>query len=172
MLGLCCCMGFSLVESRGYSLAAVHRLLTAVASLVAAPRLWSTGSAVVGHECNCSATCGIFPDQGSNLCLLHWQADSLPQGHQGSPSSALHLIQQVLRKCLPERPGWLHRCATRRLFRGLCSEGRAPPGITALSLLFFSESFLNKRSCPVTLCWSLLVPPGCLNNTFYWTARY
>jgi len=28
-------MGFSLVESRGYSLAAVHRLLTAVASLVA-----------------------------------------------------------------------------------------------------------------------------------------
>ena len=21
---------------------------------------------------------GIFPTQGSNLCLLHWQADSLP----------------------------------------------------------------------------------------------
>ena len=32
--------------------------------------------------------CGIFLDQGSNLCLLHWQADSLPLGHQGSPASS------------------------------------------------------------------------------------
>ena len=28
---------------------------------------------------------GIFPTQGSNLCLLRWQADSLPLDHQGSP---------------------------------------------------------------------------------------
>ena len=28
---------------------------------------------------------GIFLDQGSNFCLLHWQADSLPLSHQGSP---------------------------------------------------------------------------------------
>ena len=35
MLGLCCCTGFSLVvESEGYSLAVVVRLLVAVASLV------------------------------------------------------------------------------------------------------------------------------------------
>ena len=26
----------------------------------------------------------IFPTQGSNPCLLHWQADSLPLIHQGS----------------------------------------------------------------------------------------
>ena len=26
---------------------------------------------------------GIFPDQGLNLSLLHWQADSLPLSHQG-----------------------------------------------------------------------------------------
>ena len=26
----------------------------------------------------------IFPDQGLNSCLLHWQADSLPVSHQGS----------------------------------------------------------------------------------------
>ena len=25
---------------------------------------------------SCSVACGIFPDQGSNLCLLHWQVDS------------------------------------------------------------------------------------------------
>ena len=28
---------------------------------------------------------GIFPTQGSNLCLLRWQADSLSLSHQGSP---------------------------------------------------------------------------------------
>ena len=28
---------------------------------------------------------GIFPTQGSNLCLLHWQADSLPLSLLGSP---------------------------------------------------------------------------------------
>ena len=28
---------------------------------------------------------GIFLTQGLNLCLLHWQADSLPLSHQGSP---------------------------------------------------------------------------------------
>ena len=27
----------------------------------------------------------IYIDQGSNLCLLNWQADSLSLGHQGSP---------------------------------------------------------------------------------------
>ena len=27
----------------------------------------------------------IFPTQGSNLRLLHWQAVSLPLSHQGSP---------------------------------------------------------------------------------------
>ena len=36
VLGLCCCVGFSLVAASGrYSLVAVHRLLTAVAPLVA-----------------------------------------------------------------------------------------------------------------------------------------
>ena len=28
---------------------------------------------------------GIFPTQGSNLHLLHWQVGSLPLSHQGSP---------------------------------------------------------------------------------------
>ena len=27
---------------------------------------------------------GIFPTQGLNLCLLHWQEDSLPLSHQGN----------------------------------------------------------------------------------------
>ena len=43
------------------------------------------GSVVVAHGPSCSAACGIFPDQGSNPCALHWQADSQPLRHQGSP---------------------------------------------------------------------------------------
>ena len=43
------------------------------------------GSAAVAHGPSCSEACGIFPDQGSNPCPLHWQADSQPLHHQGSP---------------------------------------------------------------------------------------
>ena len=60
---------------------------------------WSTssrraGSLVVAHGPSCSAACGIFPDQGSNPCPLHWQADSQPLRHQGSP--APHLLSQAI----------------------------------------------------------------------------
>ena len=34
---------------------------------------------------------GTFLTQESNLCLLHWQVDSLPLSHQGSP---LHTNEQ------------------------------------------------------------------------------
>ena len=43
------------------------------------------GSVVVAQGPSCSAACGIFPDQGSNPCPLHWQADSQTLRHQGSP---------------------------------------------------------------------------------------
>ena len=43
------------------------------------------GSVIVAHASSCSAACGILPDQGSNPCPLHWQADSQPLRHQGSP---------------------------------------------------------------------------------------
>ena len=49
-----------------------------------------SGSVVVAHGPSCSAACGIFPDQGSNLCPLHWQADSQSLRHQGSPVGILH----------------------------------------------------------------------------------
>ena len=45
------------------------------------------GSAAVAHGPSRSAACGILPDQGSNPCPLHRQADSQPLRHQGSPSS-------------------------------------------------------------------------------------
>ena len=43
------------------------------------------GSVIVAHGLSSSAACGIFPDQGSNPCPLHRQADSQPLRHQGSP---------------------------------------------------------------------------------------
>ena len=33
---------------------------------------------------------GIFLDQGSNPCFLHWQVDSLPLSHLGSPGMFLN----------------------------------------------------------------------------------
>ena len=37
------------------------------------------------REPRCSEVHGIFTDQGSNPHLLHWQADSLSPGQEGSP---------------------------------------------------------------------------------------
>ena len=59
--------------------------------------LWSTGSrragsVVVAHGPSCSVACGIFPDQGTNPCPLHWQADSQPLRHQGSPNIIFYII--------------------------------------------------------------------------------
>ena len=66
-------------------------------SLSRPPLLRSTGSrcagsAIVAHGPSCSVACGIFPDQGSNPCPLHWQADSQPLRHQGSPPSPTSCI--------------------------------------------------------------------------------
>ena len=44
------------------------------------------------HGLSRPAARGIFPDQGSNLCVLHWQADSLSLGHQGSRRCRIDLI--------------------------------------------------------------------------------
>ena len=39
----------------------------------------------MAHGLSCSAACGIFPDQASNPCPLHWQVDSQPLRHQEVP---------------------------------------------------------------------------------------
>ena len=72
------CTGFSLVAvSGGYSLAVTCWLLTTVAFLVVEHRLWGLrASVMMAHGLRCSRASGIFPDQGWNPCLLHWQWDS------------------------------------------------------------------------------------------------
>ena len=108
VLGLrCCTQAFSSCGEQGLLFVAVRGLLIAVASLVVEhglqahglQQLWhtgsvvvahglqSTGSVVVAHELSCFVACGIFPDQGLNPCPLHWQADSQPLCHRGSPGN-------------------------------------------------------------------------------------
>ena len=41
------------------------------------------------HRLSCSMACGIFLDQGLNLCLLQWQMHSLPLSHQ---ESSIHFL--------------------------------------------------------------------------------
>ena len=59
-----------------------------------AQKLWLPGpraQASLVRGLSCSTACGIFPDQGSNSCLLHWQVDSLPLSHQGNPSCVFRI---------------------------------------------------------------------------------
>ena len=83
-------LGLSLVVASGDCSPEVGELLIAVDSLVALGR---AGSEAVTHGLRCSAVCGILPDQRSNPCLLHWQVDSLPLEHQGSPISSILLLK-------------------------------------------------------------------------------
>ena len=46
---------------------------------------WDSPGKNTGVGCNFLLQ-GIFLTQGSSLSLLHWQVDSLPLSHQGSPS--------------------------------------------------------------------------------------
>ena len=72
--------------------------------------LWSTGSRLEGFNSHgswapehklsscgtwsCSTACGIYPNLGSNLCLLHWHVDSLPRNHQKSPIFHVFISQK------------------------------------------------------------------------------
>ena len=70
------------MAEHGLSLAAMVKLLIAVMPLVAEHGLQGTGSVAVPPGLSRSLACGIFPDQGSNPCLLCWYVDSLPLSHQ------------------------------------------------------------------------------------------
>ena len=82
-----CARTFSNCSKWGPLFIAVRGPLTIAASRCGAQApdaqaqyLWFTDLVAPQHV-------GIFPDQGSNPCPLHWQADSQPLRHQGSPHS-------------------------------------------------------------------------------------
>ena len=84
---------FSRCGDRGLLFVVLHRLLIAVASLLQstgsrapASVVAVLGSVVVVHGLRCPVACGIFPDQGSNLCPLrckwilhHWTTREVPE---------------------------------------------------------------------------------------------
>ena len=88
MLGLVAAHGLSLVlASGGYPSSRCSGLfwwlllLQSTGSRAGRPQeLWRTGLVA-------PSSCGIFWDQGSSSCPLHWQADSQPLDHQGHPIS-------------------------------------------------------------------------------------
>ena len=79
------CSGFSCGAFQSGSRVCRLQQLWHMTSVVVARRLQSTGSVAVAHGLSCSVASGLFLDQGSNPCLLHCQADSLPLSHQGNP---------------------------------------------------------------------------------------
>ena len=103
MLVLRCCVGFSLVvasggysqfQCLGFSLPWLL-LLRSIGSRACGPS--SCDFQALEHRLNsyglsCSMACGIFADQGSDPCLLHWQVNSLLLSHHGSP--AQHSIEE------------------------------------------------------------------------------
>ena len=73
---------------RGLSLVAAsgdHSSSRCAGLSLSRPLIAKHGSRCAGSVVCGSAACGIFPDQGSNPCPLHRQADSQPLRHQGSP---------------------------------------------------------------------------------------
>jgi len=87
-LGLWCLMGFLQLWWAGATLCCGAR-----ASHCLEHRLWAcrlrglrhVGSVAVPRRLSCSVACRIFLNQGSNPRPLHWQEDSYPLDHQGSP---------------------------------------------------------------------------------------
>lgn len=78
VLGLCYCAGSPPVAASGAYFPLRWRLRWILSRWRAA--LERTGF-------SCSAPCAIFADQGLNPWPLHWQVNSYPLDHQGSPES-------------------------------------------------------------------------------------
>ena len=93
VLGLCfCARAFSSCGKGGHSSSRCAGLSPSRSLLLRSTGSRRAGSAVAAHGPSCSAACGIFPDQGSNPCPLHWQADSQPLRHQGSPKDVIFIL--------------------------------------------------------------------------------
>ena len=122
------------------------------------------GSAVVAHGPSRSAACGIFPDQGSNPCPLHWQADSQLLHHQGSPScpffSSSFGAAPFRSSSVSDAPSWLS------VSGGFGSvEGMGPrpcwPGLGAKYSVAGGASCLHTGS-PKDTEWDILYPCVCV----------
>ena len=77
------CSGFCWCEA--WALAAQASVLGARGLTSCSSWALDIGSTAVVHRLSCSTACGIFLDQGLNLCLLRWQADFFTTEPPGKP---------------------------------------------------------------------------------------
>ena len=68
--------GYSSLQGAGFSLRWLLLLRSTGSRCAGFSSCGAWASVVVAHQLTCSAACGIFPDQSSNPCPLHWQGDS------------------------------------------------------------------------------------------------
>ena len=121
-----------------------------------APLSWDSLGKNTGVGCRFLLQ-GIFPTQGSNVCLLcplHWQADSLPLSHLGSPKVGGREHKQVepgeqqrqhLPSCLPAAAGEL--AGPENLVRRV---GSAPDSSFLASVVFTATG--NPAAVAVRAC--------------------
>ena len=114
--------------------------------------LWSRGSGE--HGLSRSAAGGIFLDQGSNPCLLHWQVDSLPLSPQGRPTFGL--FADHAQACTPlfsVSYSFSEFCCSRRCLsrsKHLSPWPQAPACVSPVPRM---------EACPqASSCWSPLSP--------------
>ena len=128
------CGGFSCYWARALGRSGFHSCSS---------QAWSTGSVVVAHRLSCSVACGIFWDQGSNPCLLHWEVDLLPLSHQGSPPSCF-----LTRKNFQWKPVH-HSCVWKAVSFAVNTLGHGRAAVPILSSTrdqFWSEGW-TQRDC-------------------------
>ena len=121
-------------------------------SRVVACGLQSTGSGVVAHGLSCCMACGIFQEQGWNLCLLHWQADPLPVSHW-------KLKVKVTQMCLTlwdsmdcpwNSPGHNIGVGSLSLLQGIFPTQGSNPGLPHCGWILYQ---LSHKGSPRTLEW-------------------
>ena len=95
-----CARAFSSCGKWGPLFITVHRPLTIAASLVVEHRLQMCKLSNFGSRAQLLCGMWILPDQGSNPCPLHWQADSQSLHHHGSPRSFFDWVFLFLFVCL------------------------------------------------------------------------
>ena len=90
VLGLrLCARAFSSCDKQGPLFITVGGPLTVAASLVAGHRLQMHRISSCGSRAQLLRSMWDLPSQGLNPCPPHWQADSQPLHHQGSPTTVL-----------------------------------------------------------------------------------
>ena len=114
-----------------------------------------TGSVIVAHRPSCSTACGIFPGQGSNPCPLHWQADSQPLRHQGSPPGTFWFPGAPFSVLQPECTTVHIALSSTLLMQGLCMFYIVSPSDCSILLVQPTQCFFLILFQTLAQCWPL-----------------